>query len=288
MSLFLFDTPSCKKSNRQNNKENRKIIMSGRGKPRKRPAKGTTAPKRTTVTNEGRVASGKVPKKKRKTRAEPEAEHEVARSAEREELEIVHLGTAMDSAGDHLTINNNSVRTSIIDFQSSLDFEPTASSQPNLTMPTAAPSATVTGTSPDSIWCAADDIFIHVPIAIRRQIWSGSYINMALLLKGAMELNDICSGSIFQITANGTIEAKAKECKEKVQSIAKWTDAFMIFMAVYLKQHAAKAGEMLQYMALIREAAVRHGDYHWRTYDEQFRIRQATSPMSWAKLNQDL
>lgn len=48
---------------------------------------------------------------------------------------------------------------------------------------------------------------------------------MALLLQDAMELNDICTG-ITLSASEKKMEEKPRECKEKVSSIEKWTDAF--------------------------------------------------------------
>jgi hypothetical protein len=140
----------------------------------------------------------------------------------------------------------------------------------------------------EPIWCAGDDMSVHVPRTLKSQIGRGEYVNLALLLKGAMELNDICKGNTLSLSASGKIEAKPRECRDKVSSIEKWTDAFLIYMSIYIKEHPKKVGEMLQYVSLIREAAVRQGGYSWRVYDEQFRIRQAACPVSWGSLNQDL
>lgn len=72
-------------------------------------------------------------------------------------------------------------------------------------------------------------------------------------------------------------------------NIDKWTDAFLIYASVYLKKYPGKAQEILQYITIIREAASRSpSSLSWRSYDEQFRIRQATTVQSWGKLNPDL
>jgi hypothetical protein len=135
---------------------------------------------------------------------------------------------------------------------------------------------------------ADDDIAAHVPSSLKQQICKGEYINLALLLKGAVELSEFCSGSVFRLNANGQIETAQKECKESIFDIEKWTNAFIIYMSVYLSAHADKMYEMLHYMFNIRECALRQGGVAWRTYDEQFRLRQAISPASWSKINNDL
>ncbi|KAH3851126.1 hypothetical protein DPMN_093607 [Dreissena polymorpha] len=45
---------------------------------------------------------------------------------------------------------------------------------------------------------------------------------------------------------------------------------------------------MLQYMFVIREAARKQEGYQWRTYDEQFRLRQSSLFMPWSKMNSDM
>jgi hypothetical protein len=133
-----------------------------------------------------------------------------------------------------------------------------------------------------------DDLAAHVPVAIKQQIGRGEYTNLALLLKGSVELSDFCSGSILKISADGVIETRPKECKDRVQSIEKWTDAFLIFACIYLSTHPDKVYELLHYMWTIRECAARQGGMAWREYDEQFRLRQVLQPSSWASINNDL
>ena len=114
-----------------------------------------------------------------------------------------------------------------------------------------------------------------------------SIINIALLLKGNVELQDLCSGGILHITDKGQLESRPRITKDKVPTIDKWTDAFLIFSSIYLKKYPNKTQELLQYMSIIREAANR-SSLSWRIYDEQFRLRQATNVQPWGRLNSDL
>lgn len=136
--------------------------------------------------------------------------------------------------------------------------------------------------------CGDDDMVAHVPHSICQKIWQNQYINIALLNKGSIELHALCAASVLSVNQDGTLEAKPKACNEKVATVEKWTDAFLIFMAVYLKKHPERTAEMLQYMSVIREAASRGGGMAWRTYDEQFRLRQAMCLQSWGRINADL
>lgn len=106
--------------------------------------------------------------------------------------------------------------------------------------------------------CGSDDMSVHVPLQICQKIWQNQYINIALLLKGNVELHELCTGGVVHISDKGLIETRPKITKEKVSDIEKWTDAFLIFSSIYLKQHPSKAQELLQYMSIIREAANRN------------------------------
>ena len=124
----------------------------------------------------------------------------------------------------------------------------------------------------------------YVPLQLCRKIWAHQYINIALLLKGNVELQDLCSGGILHITDKGQLESRPRINKDKVPTIDKWTDAFLIFSSIYLKKYPNKTQELLQYMSIIHEAANR-SSLSWRTYDEQFRLRQATNVQPWGRLN---
>ncbi|MCG8077788.1 MAG: hypothetical protein JAY75_16325 [Candidatus Thiodiazotropha taylori] len=81
----------------------------------------------------------------------------------------------------------------------------------------------VSGQNIESLRCTGDEIFAHVPKSLRQQISKGEYINLALLLKGGMELKEFCSGGSLKLNAEGGIEMKAKVCRDKITSIEKWT-----------------------------------------------------------------
>ena len=53
----------------------------------------------------------------------------------------------------------------------------------------------------------SDEVYVHIPNGLREQIWRGEFINLALLLKGAVELNDIWSANTFVVSSSGVLEA---------------------------------------------------------------------------------
>ena len=134
----------------------------------------------------------------------------------------------------------------------------------------------------------SDDVYVHIPMCLRQQIWRGEYLNLALLLKGAVESSQYCSPNTLRVTANGTLEAGPRICRESISSIESWTDAFLIFMAIVVVQNPSKSTELIRYMTIIREASQTHASNSWIVYDSQFRLRQAVHPGSWARMNQEL
>ena len=71
---------------------------------------------------------------------------------------------------------------------------------------------------------------VHVPAQLCQKIWSHQYINIALLLKGNVELQDLCSGGLLHITDKGQLETRPKVTREKISNIEKWTDAFFVYL----------------------------------------------------------
>jgi len=143
--------------------------------------------------------------------------------------------------------------------------------------------------SPELMRVSSDNLAAHLPSSLKQQIGNGDYVNLALLLKGALELRELSSGGVLKISPDGHLETGTRSCKDKITSIERWTDAFLIYSSVYLASHPTKIHELLQYIWLIRECTGRQGGSAWREYDEQFRIRKTLDPTaSWSETNSDL
>ena len=92
----------------------------------------------------------------------------------------------------------------------------------------------------------------------------------------------------LHITDKGQVESRPKVVKEKITTIHQWTDAFLIFACIYLNKYLVKMQEInqncshetLHYMSIIRKATACSFFLPWRTYDEQFRPRQASNVQS--------
>lgn len=136
--------------------------------------------------------------------------------------------------------------------------------------------------------CADDDLAMHVPEDICMKIWKQEYINLAALLKKNQKRRGDESGNLY-INEHGQIQTRPKILKE-ITNIREWTDAFLIFMTIYLKKHKNQVFELIQYMSTIREAESRCQSQNlaWREYDAEFRTRQALKSEPWNKIYSDL
>ena len=143
-------------------------------------------------------------------------------------------------------------------------------------------------TVPDLTLSPDDDIEAHVPMPLRQKIWKNEYLNLSLMLKGSIELSEYCfGGPIYTDRITGQLITKPQKVNDKISNIDQYTDAFLIYMSIYLQKYPTHAPQMLKYLKTLRSAA-RTGN-GWLTYDEQFRLRRAVNPsMSWGEINTTL
>ena len=66
-------------------------------------------------------------------------------------------------------------------------------------------------------------------------------------------------------------------------------EALFIFMAVFATRHPGRVAELLKYAETVKTASLQFPGFGWRSYDEQFRLRQEQNPLrSWAELDVEL
>ncbi|XP_050404842.1 uncharacterized protein LOC126820768 [Patella vulgata] len=121
----------------------------------------------------------------------------------------------------------------------------------------------------------------NISQSMRQKIARGEYVDLAHLItktnsgKTALVLND-----------EGEIVTREK-LTHSVLTIDSWTDAFLVYISIYLRGHPERVQEMLKYMHTIRLAASR--GYGWSSYDEQFRLKRSLDPSSsWSSVDFEL
>ncbi|XP_056006712.1 uncharacterized protein LOC130050528, partial [Ostrea edulis] len=71
-------------------------------------------------------------------------------------------------------------------------------------------------------------------------------------------------------------------------SIQQWTDAFFIFMGIYIEKFPDQAPHLLKYCYYIRELSKLLGDKAWSLYDENFRLLKQSTDLPWQKPVEEL
>lgn len=134
-----------------------------------------------------------------------------------------------------------------------------------------------------------DRLGMHVPLATKEKIWKGEFVELGAVLDNNRHQPD--NEEAFELaSSNGLLVLKTKgKDTVKIETIEKWTAAFITFSSILLERHQGKALEILKYMDTIRSIAFRFHGAGWLAYDRQFRLRMAADPSrSWSIVDSEL
>ena len=128
----------------------------------------------------------------------------------------------------------------------------------------------------------------YVSQTIKEKIWSWNFVDLGCLLTSEMSDNSDVTLSLCHI--GGQICFKQNKPRTRpIFTIDLWTQAFFIYVSIFLERHASKAIEMIRYVDLIRKLAHRFNGKGWIQYDKEFRMGQAVNPQrSWGSYDADL
>ena len=126
----------------------------------------------------------------------------------------------------------------------------------------------------------------HLPLAVKDKICKGDFVDFSNLLDS--EALTAAPIPPWVVTQSGLLALQSPKQK-KLETIEQWTDAFLVFMAVFCICHPEKAQDLLKYASVVREAAKKFSVQGALRYDEQFRKRQAIFPdRCWATIDGEL
>ena len=100
--------------------------------------------------------------------------------------------------------------------------------------------------------------------SLKAKIWSNEFIDLRTVLTFK---EDPLSVTISSGVINLNQESKFKT----PISIGQWTDAFLVFSAIYLEKYPNDDPHLLKYCHMVRELQRLYGDAAFRSYDERFR-----------------
>ena len=129
-------------------------------------------------------------------------------------------------------------------------------------------------------------LFDNVSESLKSKIWSNTYIDMAQLLANKKKTGYSLSCELDS-EGNPGIVWTQQNTGFKL-SIEQWTNAFNIFMAVYLEKEGnqIEAPALCKHGDIVRELASLQAD--WSMYDEQFRKNRARTGRNWANKHNEL
>ena len=120
-----------------------------------------------------------------------------------------------------------------------------------------------------------------VDTKIKERIWSNQYIDLGLLISEAAHETTYLS-STLSFEQNSTHRIKT------INSIEQWSDAFLIFMAIYTQHCPSDTQEIMKYMQLIRTMSRDAPSRVFLAYDRDFRKLRTHFTLPWCLLHQEL
>lgn len=124
----------------------------------------------------------------------------------------------------------------------------------------------------------------HVSLSIKEKIWANEFVELqSLLKKGPNEVGK----QKFQLINGELVLSSGGNLPKLTEKIEPWSDAFIIFMSVYIEKHPAEARNLLQYFHNIRLASSKFSG--WLNYDRQFRLKKSLyNSIAWQSVDPEL
>lgn len=122
----------------------------------------------------------------------------------------------------------------------------------------------------------------QVPDNLKKEIWSGEYVELSSLNIQEKELSLVLMSS-----GRGSKKLGFKESGgPQVMSIDQWLSAFMVYSSVYLQKFPSESEGIFRYIETVRSLEKKGGN--WRFYDEKFRRLRKTLGLKWDNNHQSL
>ena len=70
--------------------------------------------------------------------------------------------------------------------------------------------------TPEMVRCGEDEIAFHIPESVKRKIRRHEFVNLAVFLKGGVELAELYGSNLLSINEKGQLEIKPKPVTDKM------------------------------------------------------------------------
>ncbi|XP_071143896.1 uncharacterized protein [Mytilus edulis] len=127
-------------------------------------------------------------------------------------------------------------------------------------------------------------LYYHVSSKVKSDVWCDNYVNFALLIPS--NIDDTCNESTLFENLNITISNR--KSNKELLFIHQWTNAFDIFMSIYLEKNLRSARALIKYGFNVRSLCKSLGFQAAKVYDEKFRKIRKILGLQWNQINDEL
>lgn len=132
--------------------------------------------------------------------------------------------------------------------------------------------------------------FASVPLGslvdstLKSKIWAKQFIDLALLLGDPTSQTTV----FLDVDSSSTVVKVKDHNAKKISTVEQWSDAFLVYTAIYTQRHPAEIQDILKYIQIIRNMASASRPGVFLAYDRDFRKLRAHNSMPWSHLHQEL
>ena len=134
------------------------------------------------------------------------------------------------------------------------------------------------------------DTFSSVPLGslvderVKSKIWGKQFVDLGLLVSTPKSQTTLLVDPIM-----GTSQVHVKDQPTaKIYNIEQWTDALLMYVAIYTQRFPNEIQDILKYMQLIRSLGTTVQPRVFVAYDNDFRKSRAINSMPWSHLHPEL
>ncbi|KAK3092498.1 hypothetical protein FSP39_003641 [Pinctada imbricata] len=138
---------------------------------------------------------------------------------------------------------------------------------------------------PNALVSVTDALGAHVASSLKSSIFNNEFVHLHKLIP-----NKANEEPQQQLTlVNGELVIKPKHKEVRINSLDSWTNAFLIYMSIYLSKFPEHAQSLLKYLHTVRTAAQRSTNLSWLDYDVQFRLKRSRNhTIQWDSVDAEL
>ena len=118
---------------------------------------------------------------------------------------------------------------------------------------------------------------------IKAKIWAGQFVELGTLVGEFSE-----SPVLIFDTKNRNPSVQMREnVSRRIFNVAQWTDAFLVYVAIYTECHPTDVASILKYVQLVRSMAASARNNMFIAYDRDFRKLRVHNNMPWDVIHQE-